>query len=97
MDRDSLKRVCATLTSFRLPATHALVLLATEERAVSMQDLACASGSTTANATGLVDTMESKGLVERFHGEEDRRKVMVRISAEGTALLNQVMHQLQHA
>src|SRR3982751_2469275 len=35
------------------------------------------------NATGLIDRMEERGLVERFRVPDDRRIVLVRASAEG--------------
>jgi DNA-binding MarR family transcriptional regulator len=35
------------------------------------------------NATGLIDRMEERGLVERFRVPDDRRVVVVRASAEG--------------
>lgn len=95
MDRDSLKRVCSALSVLKLPATHAMVLLMADDRDVSMLEISQAGGFTTANATGIVDTMESKGLVERVHGKQDRRQVLVKINEPGEALLRQVMHQLK--
>jgi DNA-binding MarR family transcriptional regulator len=35
------------------------------------------------NATGLIDRMEERGLVERVRVPDDRRVVIVRASAEG--------------
>ena len=41
------------------------------------------------NATGIVDRMEEKGLVERVRVPDDRRVVLVRISAGGSQALDE--------
>ena len=38
------------------------------------------------NATGLIDRMEERGLVERVRVPDDRRVVLVRASAEGARI-----------
>src|SRR6201999_347495 len=52
-------------------------------REMTMTDIARKMGHSTAAATGLVDRMEKLGYVERAHAADDRRKVMVRITAKG--------------
>jgi len=42
------------------------------------------------NATGLVDRLEERGVVERIRVPDDRRVVMVRITAAGRSLLDDV-------
>ncbi len=42
------------------------------------------------NATGLVDRIEERGLVERIRVPDDRRVVQVRLTAEGYRLLREV-------
>jgi DNA-binding MarR family transcriptional regulator len=44
-----------------------------------------------ASATGIVDRMEKRGLVERSHGTADRREVLVQLTGQGAA----VFHDLQ--
>lgn len=39
------------------------------------------------SVTGLLDTLQGKGLVERLPHAEDRRRVLVRLTDEGLALL----------
>ena len=56
---------------------------------LTMSEIAQKMGHTTAAATGLVDRLENLGLVERSHALDDRRKIMVKITKSGTAL---VMH-----
>jgi DNA-binding MarR family transcriptional regulator len=54
------------------------VLIALEEEGpLSMKRLAEAMDVSDASATGIVDRMEKRGLVERRHGTEDRRQVLV--------------------
>jgi DNA-binding MarR family transcriptional regulator len=48
-----------------------------------MNDLAQFLGLSKANASGLVDRLVKKGLIEREHGVEDRRVVFVRLTAKG--------------
>jgi DNA-binding MarR family transcriptional regulator len=42
------------------------------------------------NATGIVDRMEEKGLVERVRVPDDRRVVLVRISPGGSQALDEI-------
>ncbi len=64
------------------PQLFLLMYLTTEEY-LTMGDIAKKMGHSTAAATGLVDRLEKKNLVERIHPTEDRRKIMVRITAKG--------------
>ncbi len=57
---------------------------------LTMSKIAETMGHTTAAATGLVDRLERLGYVKRVHGSEDRRKIMVRITANGGALVGRV-------
>jgi DNA-binding MarR family transcriptional regulator len=55
----------------------------------SMGKLADVIGVSLSNATGLVDRMSERGLVERFRTPGDRRVVVVRISDHGRQTLHQ--------
>lgn len=46
--------------------------------------LATATGLRPAATTALIDRLEARGLVERVRDEGDRRKVLVRMTDEGT-------------
>ena len=61
-----------------------------EQKELTMSEVAQRMGHTTAASTGLVDRLEKLGLVRRAHGKEDRRKVHVRITASGAALVGEV-------
>jgi DNA-binding MarR family transcriptional regulator len=50
---------------------------------LSMSHLAELLDVSLSNATGLVDRMEERGFVERERDRDDRRVVVVRLSAEG--------------
>jgi DNA-binding MarR family transcriptional regulator len=52
-----------------------------------MSKLADAIDVSVASATGIVNRMEQRGLVERHHGEEDRRLVIVRATDRGDKVL----------
>jgi len=60
-----------------------------QSKFLTMSEIANKMGHTTAAATGLVDRLENLSLVERSHALDDRRKIMVKITKSGTAL---VMH-----
>jgi DNA-binding MarR family transcriptional regulator len=53
------------------------------QRESRMNDLARFLGLSKANASGLVDRLVKRGLIDRQHGTEDRRVVLVRLTPEG--------------
>jgi DNA-binding MarR family transcriptional regulator len=72
----------------RLSIVHVNVLFILEaEGAIPMRTLAEAMDVSQASATGIVDRMEQRGLVERQRDSEDRRVVRVAISDEGRRLV----------
>ncbi|TLD68805.1 MarR family transcriptional regulator [Phragmitibacter flavus] len=62
---------------------------------LTMTDIARKMGHSTAAATGLVDRLEKLGYVERMHAEDDRRKVLVKITEQGTDLVAKLRGALQ--
>lgn len=60
-----------------------------------MSDIARKMGCSTAAATGCIDQMEKLGYTERSHATDDRRKVMVSITAKGIALVSSLRSALQ--
>ncbi len=70
-----------------LSLVHLNVLAVLEaEGPLPMRRLAEALDVSDASATGIVDRMELRGLVERRHGTEDRRVVLVRLAEGGAAV-----------
>lgn len=65
------------------PQFFLLTYLSSEDY-LTMSAIAKKMGHSTAAATGLVDRLEKLGFVERVHAAEDRRKIMVRITTEGS-------------
>lgn len=63
---------------------------------MSMSNIAARMRHTTAAATGLVDRLEALGYVERAHSTDDRRKVLVRITAQGRALVARTKEDMVH-
>ena len=57
---------------------------------LSMSELAAHTDSPLPSLTGTVTRMEELGLVKRVHGQDDRRKVNVRATAKGRALVQQI-------
>src|SRR3954453_9157987 len=57
---------------------------------VSMSRLAEQLDVSFSNATGIIDRMEERGLVERVRVPDDRRVVLVRIAARGVEALEEM-------
>lgn len=90
-----------TMTAFRcagtgrlirsgVSMTHMQVLwLLQHQGDLPMSRLAELLGVSVSNATGLIDRMEERGLVERVRVPDDRRVVLVRIAAGGIAAMDE--------
>jgi DNA-binding MarR family transcriptional regulator len=75
-----------------LSLVHLNVVTALEtEGAMSMRRLAEALDVADASATGIVDRMEKRGLVERRHDTGDRRVVLVDLTDEGRAVFSRMV------
>lgn len=75
------------------PQFFLLTYLSSEEY-LTMSDIAKKMGHSTAAATGLVDRLEKLTYVERTHASEDRRKIMVRITAKGVELVSKMRSEI---
>lgn len=62
---------------------------------LTMSDIAKKMSHSTAAATGLVDRLEKLGYMERTHAIDDRRKVMVRVTAMGLNLVSRLREVLK--
>ena len=65
-----------------------------EQKELSMSEIAQRMGHTTAAATGLVDRLEKLGYVKRTHGRDDRRKILVQVTASGSTLVGEVREDM---
>lgn len=71
--------------------THLHILWVLEHHGdLTMSRLADLLDVSFSNATGLIDRMEERGLVERFRVPTDRRIVVVRASAEGARIRDEI-------
>jgi DNA-binding MarR family transcriptional regulator len=74
-----------------LSLVHLMVLnLLEAEGPQSMGRLAEALDVSVASATGIVDRMERRGLVERERGEVDRRLILVSLTPVGAAVFSEM-------
>lgn len=80
---------------FSIVGAHLVALLETEGE-VPMSRLAEALDVALPNATGIVGRLAERGIVERRHGEEDRRVVLVRLTDAGHQLIGE-MEQARRA
>ena len=65
------------------------------ENHLSMKDISTKMGHSTAAATGLVDRLEKLDYVKRFHAEDDRRKVLVKITSKGRSLVDRIRKAIE--
>ncbi len=75
------------------PQFFLLTYLSSEDY-LTMSDIAKKMGHSTAAATGLVDRLEKLSYVERMHAADDRRKIMVRITAKGIELVSKMRKEI---
>ena len=69
---------------------YCLLSFLREQKELSMTEIAQRMGHTTAASTGIVDRLEKLGHIRRTHGKDDRRKILVQITASGAALTAEV-------
>ncbi len=79
-----------------LSLIHLHVMTLLQEGAVPMRSLAESIGVSQASATGIVDRMEQRGLVERRREDDDRRVIRVQLAPEGRELLASVSAERRH-
>jgi DNA-binding MarR family transcriptional regulator len=75
------------------PQYFLLAHIATQE-SLSMSEVAERMNHSTAAATGLVDRLENLNYVQRMHAANDRRKVLVKITKKGLALVNHMREDM---
>jgi DNA-binding MarR family transcriptional regulator len=69
---------------------YCLLGFLSQQKQLTMTEIANRMGHTTAAATGLVDRLEKLNHVRRVHAKDDRRKIYVQITASGAALVTEV-------
>lgn len=89
--RSCILRLSPELTKGKVsyPQFFLLTYLA-EEECLSMSNIAKMMGHSTAAATGMVDKLQELGHLKRYTAAADRRKIMVRITEQGRALVAQM-------
>jgi DNA-binding MarR family transcriptional regulator len=75
-------------------AQYCLLGFLSQQKHLTMTQIAQRMGHTTAAATGLVDRLEKLGHVRRVHATDDRRKILVGITATGSALVSKVREDM---
>jgi MarR family transcriptional repressor of emrRAB len=67
-----------------------MMLYGSPEQTLTPSELSQATGEKPTNVTRVCDELLARGLIERSAGIEDRRKVVLRLSAAGEALVRQL-------
>ena len=71
-----------------------LLAILDHKEVLTMSAIAQKMGHTTAAASGLVARLENLGYVTRANAAQDRRKVMVCITAKGSALVRRIREEM---
>jgi len=66
-----------------------------QDEGMSMSEICRIHRVKSATMTGIIDTLEREGHIERFADPSDRRKVMVRITEDGKALMEDFLPRHQ--
>ena len=73
------------------PEYNVLMMLDGSEAGLSPSEISEAASEKSSNVTRLIDQLLAKGLVSREPSEADRRKLVVRLSADGERLIETLM------
>lgn len=93
--RTTRREVAALQSDFDLnPAQVHLILSLDPDRGVPMSELAEALACDASYITGLVDKVESRGLVRRQANPEDRRVKPLRLTEDGLVLREKLITRL---
>ena len=69
-------------------------LARTDGESISCSEIAERTLITKGGITGILDRLEARGLVKRFPSSDDRRSVLVRLSAKGVELFRKLYPEL---
>jgi DNA-binding MarR family transcriptional regulator len=95
MQRCFVLRLCKELAPGNVSFPQFFLLAYLDQKEVlTMSAIAQKMGHTTAAASGLVARLENIGYVVRSSVREDRRKVMVCITAKGSALVRRIRQEM---
>ena len=95
MQRCFVLHLCKELAPGNVSFPQFFLLAALDQKEIlTMSAIAQKMGHTTAAASGLVDRLENLGYVVRSTAREDRRKVMVCITAKGSALVRRIREEM---
>jgi len=83
---DHLKQYALSIQQFKVLRS----LRALKGEPANLQTLQAEMVSKNSNTTRLVEKLRLKGFITRFQSEENRRKVEIRITDTGLALLNEI-------
>lgn len=76
----------------QLTAAQFVVLCAVHERsACSLNDIVRATAIDQGTARGVVERLKARGLLEVSHDPDDKRKVLIRATEEGEALVGKMV------
>ena len=91
----NLLELSANLREEQIDHEDYILLRCLQEESLCMTEIANKLATSGANATLIVSRLNKLNLVERRVPEEDRRRVAVRLSKKGSALVNELSMTIQ--
>lgn len=91
-----LVRLDAITKEFGMPFSHIQILCMLSEGNQTIGEISSHLGIAKPNITPLLDSMRSRGLLERSRNEQDRRIVNVHLLPEGKELADRVLASISN-
>lgn len=79
------------------PVQGMMLILFEPGKGRSMQSLSCMMGCDASNVTGLIERLDSQGLIERTVDPQDRRVKFIKLSKQGTDCRAKLLSDLKSA
>ncbi len=94
----SKRHMHAVIEKWQMTPVQGMMLMVLQEgQSKPMQELSIIMGCDASNVTGLVDRLESQGLIERTTDPQDRRVKMIKLSSKGCECRSAILEGLRSA
>lgn len=94
----SKRHMHAVIEKWELTPVQAMLLMMFEpDQSKTMQELSVVMGCDASNITGLIDRLETQGLMQRTVDPQDRRVKMIQLSEKGCECRSLVLKGLRDA
>ncbi len=94
----SKRHLARIMEEYEMTVAQGMMLLLFEPgKGSSMQKLSCMMGCDASNTTGLVDRLDSQGMITQTIDPQDRRVKLIELNAKGLERRELLLQQLKNA